>query len=272
MTGGRGGRERQLNYSSLQPLMSDEESRRTKAGKIIAVLEHFLGSLDGKTVVDLGCSTGIIAEAIAERGARVIGLDIDELGLASARRQRERAALFAAADGEMLPVRTGAADVVVFNHIYEHLVDPVPVVAEITRVLARSGVAYLGLGNRLGVVEPHYRLPFLSWLPRPLADAWVRRTGRADGYHERFLVRGQLERLFSGFRLWDYSLTIVTNPGAFGATDIVQPRAGRAFAALPLAMQRAALLLLPTYVWIGALSDAAPQSRSSVQPTRLRLR
>ena len=63
----------------------------------------------------------------------------------------------------------------VLNHIYEHVVDPDAVLREIRRVLAPDGVVYLGLANRLGVVEPHYRLPFLSWLPHgPLADRYVR--------------------------------------------------------------------------------------------------
>ena len=73
----------------------------------------------------------------------------------------------------------GSVDVCVFNHIYEHVVDPDAVMAELHRVLADERVLYLGLGNRLGVMEPHYRLPFLSYLPRPMADRYMRVTGRA---------------------------------------------------------------------------------------------
>ena len=53
------------------------------------------------------------------------------------------------------------------------------------RVLADNGVLYLGLGNRLGIIEPHYKLPFLSYLPPSLADRYVRASGRADHYYER---------------------------------------------------------------------------------------
>jgi len=44
-------------------------------------------------------------------------------------------------------------------------------------------------GSRLALIEPHYRLPFLSWLPRPLATAYLRLSGRGSSYEGiRFLT------------------------------------------------------------------------------------
>jgi 2-polyprenyl-3-methyl-5-hydroxy-6-metoxy-1,4-benzoquinol methylase len=44
-----------------------------------------LPGLDGRTVLDLGCAAGDLAWAFAGRGARVIGMDLDEECLRAAR-------------------------------------------------------------------------------------------------------------------------------------------------------------------------------------------
>lgn len=79
-------REAQLAYCELEDQMTDESSRRRKPQKITAVLRHFFGreDLEGLKVVDLGCSTGYIADELAELGAKVVGVDIDVPGLAQA--------------------------------------------------------------------------------------------------------------------------------------------------------------------------------------------
>jgi SAM-dependent methyltransferase len=249
-------REKQLAYSEQQALMLDETSRRAKAGKIAVVLEHFLGrdSLSGLRLLDIGCSGGIVASELHKRGASVIGVDIDVPGLAKARARFGDAISFLCTDGERLPLAAGSVDVVVLNHIYEHVVDPWTLAAEMARVLAPHGVAYLGLGNRLGVMEPHYRLPFLSWLPRPLAHRYVRALGRADHYHERFLVRRNLRRLFEAFDVWDYTLPVLTDPERFRAGEAVPGPASR----LPTALLRALVPLIPTYIWIGTHGGLEP--------------
>ncbi|MGH8799679.1 MAG: bifunctional 2-polyprenyl-6-hydroxyphenol methylase/3-demethylubiquinol 3-O-methyltransferase UbiG, partial [Casimicrobiaceae bacterium] len=43
------------------------------------------GGLAGKTVVDIGCGGGILAEAMGEAGASVVGIDLSEPALAVAR-------------------------------------------------------------------------------------------------------------------------------------------------------------------------------------------
>ncbi|GII82722.1 hypothetical protein Ssi03_07120 [Sphaerisporangium siamense] len=268
----------QLEYSEFQAAMLDEAKRRRKAAKIIAVLAHFLGRdagdgpvLDGRRVADIGCSAGFIADELAAAGAeRAFGIDIDVPGLRKAAERFGKRVAFVCADGTALPFPDGSMDVLVFNHIYEHVVDPDAVIKEMRRVLADDGVLYLGLGNRLGVIEPHYKLPFLSYLPPALADRYVRSFGRADHYYERFRTRGGLRRMLAGFHVWDYSLPVLASPERFAGAELFPGPAGRAaqatLARAPRAALRALLPVVPTYLWVASKTPRRPLGPALPQP------
>jgi SAM-dependent methyltransferase len=260
-------RERQLAYSSIQSRMLIGEERRQKARKILTVLRYHLGrdDLAGLRIVDIGCSLGWFVETAVEDGATAIGLDIDLPGLAMARTERDPRAAFLAADGEALPFRDESVDVVIFNHIYEHVVDADDVMAEVRRVLKPGGIAYLGLGNRLGLVEPHYKLPFLSWLPHRAADRYVRAFGRADSYYERFRTLRGLKRMTSGLHVYDYSFAVVADPSVFASQDI----AGGVSSAISRRLgpgRRVARWLLPTYIWVAGKDTHEPRGSGAALP------
>ncbi|MEO6880692.1 MAG: class I SAM-dependent methyltransferase [Mycobacteriaceae bacterium] len=261
---GRGERSAQLAYSELQGEMGNEAGRRAKAAKIIAVLTHFLGrdDLTGLRALDIGCSTGFIADELHRTGATVTGLDIDEPGLAAARKRFGDAVDFQCAPGDGIPLPDGSVDVVVFNHIYEHVVDADAVMADIRRVLAPDGVVYLGLGNKLGVVEPHYKLPFLSWLPAGLADRYVSASGRAPSYYERFRTRAALRRMCSGLQVWDYTYTVLSESVRFGADDMVPRRLAEA----PPQLWRALQPVIPTFIWVGTPGGSRPAGAPTTSP------
>ena len=243
------GRQEQLAYSELMGKMLDEQGRRTKARKIIAVVRHALGvaDLSGLRALDVGCSAGFIADEVALAGADTVGVDIDEPGLAAARERFGERVDFQVARGEALPFPDASFDVVVFNHIYEHVVDPEAVVAEIRRVLSPRGVLYLGIGHKHQILEPHYRLPFLSWLPQGVADRYMRVTGKGEHYYEHYYTRAGLQRLFEAFDLWDYTLPVLADPQAFAGDDLIPAWASR----IPEHAFRLALPLVPTYIWVG---------------------
>ncbi len=250
-------RPKQLAYSELQPKMLVEEERRTKAQKIVSVLRHFFGTPDlgGRAVLDLGCSTGFITDELDRAGARVTGVDIDEPGLARARARFGDRVDFVNADATSLPWPDGSVDAVICNHVYEHVVDPEGVLAEIRRVLRPDGAVYLGLPNRLTLIEPHYKLPSLSWLPPAAADRYVAATGRADRYHERMRTPAGLRRLCRGLRVWDYTGTVLAEPARFHAEDMVPAR----LRSVPPVVWRALHPIIPTYIWVGTLGTDAPR-------------
>lgn len=252
----RGEREEQLAYSELMDKMLDEGVRRQKAAKILAVLRHALGvdDLSGLTALDVGCSAGFIADELARAGATTHGVDIDEPGLAKARERFGERVAFHLARGEDLPFAENSLDVVVLNHIYEHVVDPVAVLADIHRVLRPGGVLYLGIGHKWQILEPHHRLPFLSWLPAPLADRYLRLAGKGDHYYERYATPRGLRRLCAAYDVWDYTLPILADPQRFAGEDMVPAAVSR----LPEPVLAALLPLVPTYVWVAFKGERHP--------------
>jgi 2-polyprenyl-3-methyl-5-hydroxy-6-metoxy-1,4-benzoquinol methylase len=177
----------------------DPESRRIRGARILAVLEDF-GAVDvtAARILDIGCSAGLMTEAIAKRGACVVGIDVDADALlhAAARGGSPR---YVAASGERLPFPDECFDAVVCNHVYEHVSDARALMNEAHRVLRDGGACYFAGGHTLQLIEPHHRLPLLSWLPRPLAGMWLRSLGRAAHYEERFVAPWRLEALLAVF-------------------------------------------------------------------------
>ena len=104
-----------------------------------------------------------------------------------------------------------------------------------------DGVCYFAGPNKYEPVEPHYGLPFLSWLPRRLADRYMRITGKGDTYPEKPFSRTRLAYLLTDFAVTDYTGKIVADPGSFKATDILPP------GSLKLAIARAVLRLAPFF-------------------------
>jgi SAM-dependent methyltransferase len=189
-------------------------SRRTKAEKIIRVLEGELQSTSHCSLLDVGCSQGQITQRLAKDFRFVVGVD----------RDREMAGRqvdfhFVQADGGQLPLPSSYFDVVLLNHVLEHVASSEELLNEVWRVLKVGGLAYLACPNRYSVIEPHYRLPFLSWLPRPLADLYVRVAGCGHGYLDHLPSYWQLMRWTRRFSVKNVSVALLKHPGRFFADD-----------------------------------------------------
>jgi SAM-dependent methyltransferase len=229
--------------------LADPAVRRRKALKIAAVVADFEPRpLCDLRCIDVGCSAGAIASVLAERFGEVLGLDPDEPAIELARRRHTRGNLrFEVGTPDALAGRVAPADVIVCNHVYEHVHDQARLVESILGLLRPGGCVYFSAGNALMLFEGHYGLPFLSWLPPSAASAYLRLSGRGDVYQERHLTLLGLRRLLRRFEVRDYSVRVLAEPGRFAADELRLPMLPSRLVGW---LAVASYPLLPTYVWM----------------------
>ncbi len=106
----------------------------------------------GKKLLDVGCGGGILSEAMAQRGARVTGIDMGQAPLAVARLHALESGLdmdyrqITAED--LADAMPGTFDIVTCLEMLEHVPDPASVVAACARLVKPGGDLYFSTINR----------------------------------------------------------------------------------------------------------------------------
>jgi 2-polyprenyl-6-hydroxyphenyl methylase / 3-demethylubiquinone-9 3-methyltransferase len=133
--------------------------------------------LAGKTVLDIGCGGGILAEAMARRGARVKGIDLSDKALKVAQLhllESRLAVEYEPVSAEDLAGRTPAAyDAVTCMELLEHVPDPGSMVRACAQLARPGGHVFFSTLNRnpksylFAVIGAEY---LLRLLPRGTHD------------------------------------------------------------------------------------------------------
>ncbi len=121
-----------------------------------------LGDIRGKSVLDVGCGTGLFARAMMRRVARVWGIDISEKEIEIAKGEC-RGADFRVGSASRLPYGSGRFDIVLIALAFTHFDDMDSALGEVRRVL-----------------RPHGRLVVSD--SNPVVDATTRIDGRPRTY------------------------------------------------------------------------------------------
>jgi ubiquinone/menaquinone biosynthesis C-methylase UbiE len=130
-----------------------------------------LPPLSGQTVLDLGCAVGDLAAELAQRGARVIGVDANPELLAVARERRIPNAEFLNADLETLP-DVGLVDGIWCSFAAAYFPELGPTLAEWKRLLKPEGwIALTEVDDLFGhePVEPETRSLLATYVQDALA-------------------------------------------------------------------------------------------------------
>jgi 2-polyprenyl-6-hydroxyphenyl methylase/3-demethylubiquinone-9 3-methyltransferase len=136
-------------------------------------IERQCGGLKDRRVLDIGCGGGILAEALAQRGARVTGIDMAEMSLDVARMHLGESGLdidYQLITAEEFADRHAAEfDIVTCLEMLEHVPDPASIVDAAARALKAEGKLVLSTLNRnpkafaLAILGAEY---LLGLLPR----------------------------------------------------------------------------------------------------------
>jgi 2-polyprenyl-6-hydroxyphenyl methylase/3-demethylubiquinone-9 3-methyltransferase len=156
-----------------------------------------LAGLAGKRVLDVGCGGGILAEAMAARGAQVTGIDLGEANIEVARLHLLESGLdvdYRCMAVEALATeQPGGFDVVTCMELLEHVPDPGSVIAACARLARAGGPVFLSTLNRnpkaylFAIVGAEYvmgMLPkgthdFAKFIRPSELDRWLRAAGLA---------------------------------------------------------------------------------------------
>ena len=134
-------------------------------------------ALSGKSVVDVGCGGGILAESMARKGARVTGIDLSEKALKVADLHGMESGVqvrYEKIAAEDLAAREpGQFDVVTCMEMLEHVPDPASIVHACTAMVKPGGHVFFSTLNRnpkaylFAIIGAEY---LLRMLPRGTHD------------------------------------------------------------------------------------------------------
>ena len=150
-------------FSALASRWWDSESEFKTLHDInpirISYIEQQCAGLEGKKVLDIGCGGGILAEAMAARGAEVTGIDMAEASLEVARLHLLESGL--EVDYQLTMAEQFCAehrqqyDVITCMELLEHVPDPSSIIISAAQALKPDGRLLLSGHRRRGVCLEH---------------------------------------------------------------------------------------------------------------------
>lgn len=184
-------------------------NRKSKAKKIVAILEEEKGGdLKDCIILDIGTGNGEIANYLASIAKQVISIDITL-------NPTVKGSYDYLISNENLPFKSASIDIVISNHVIEHVENNTLHIKEISRVLKQAGIVYLATPNRLWPWEVHYKLLLLHYLPNKI---FIKLLKTFKLYHEdlNLLSWKQLRRLtINNFSLSIYCDKVTKEPDKY---------------------------------------------------------
>lgn len=158
---------------------------------------------------------------------------------------------FQLVEGTILPFQDETFDAVISNHVIEHVGDlkaQMEHLDELKRVLKKNGIGYLAVPNRWMLIEPHYQLIFLSWLPKRFRSPYLRLSGKGKYYDCEPLQKHEIESMFNQVNLKYKNLCISALRLTF---DIEMPNSlgARILKLIPDSILKLFFPIIPTLIY-----------------------
>jgi ubiquinone/menaquinone biosynthesis C-methylase UbiE/uncharacterized protein YbaR (Trm112 family) len=183
--------------------------KRRRAQRFRAAFERMLDrhtSTPHRTLAacDLGCGTGAGLVSLAANYQQVVGLDISMSALIVAKKLVESEGLtncvLVRGTALKLPFADGIFDYCMAINVLEHIFEPLTMLSEVHRVLAKGGVFTGDSRNRFDLFfpEPHVKLRWVGFLPRRWMKPYVRWRKGIEYEHTLLLSYRDLKRALTG--------------------------------------------------------------------------
>jgi 2-polyprenyl-3-methyl-5-hydroxy-6-metoxy-1,4-benzoquinol methylase len=162
-------------------LVVDPEAENNTHAFALGMIGH------NKRVLEVGCATGYFTKVLAERGCKVVGLEIDPGAASLAEQWAERVVVGDVDNTELWDlVDDESFDVVTFGDVLEHLRDPLAILRKAATKLKPEGFIVTSLPN---VAHGDVRLALLR------GSFEYRDIGLLDRTHIRFFTRQSVREL-----------------------------------------------------------------------------
>ena len=147
--------------------------RNLKAKKILEIISKNK-KIDKKTsILSVGVGSGLMEDYVKSLGIDIKGVDVVDSRL-------KKSFSFKLIINEKLPFKENTFDIIISNHVIEHVLNQDKHLAEMKRTLKHNGLIYLATPNKYSIIEPHYKIPLLSWFNQKQADKIIRLFKRND--------------------------------------------------------------------------------------------
>lgn len=166
------------------------------------------GEVAGRTILDAGCGSGTLSQALRDRGATITGIDVSA-GMLTLAKQRlgDDVRLRLADLNDPLPFDDGSFDDVIASLVLHYLEDWAPALAEMRRVLGPAG--------RLFVSVDHPIVAYTIQEPRPdyFANTSYEFEWEFGGRRVPMrLWRKSLQQMLDAFTSAGFRVTSITEP------------------------------------------------------------
>jgi ubiquinone/menaquinone biosynthesis C-methylase UbiE len=160
-------------------IKSQCEAVENAKSNVISFLKRY-STLNGRSVLEIGCGFGGCSVALALEGAKVTAVDLDSNALDVAKLRAKEHGVeigFNKCDARNLAYESNFYDCVICIQVLEHIPkgDNVKALKESFRVLKKDGIIYIDTPNQYFPKDEHDTgLWFIHWLPKRISIPYAR--------------------------------------------------------------------------------------------------
>jgi 2-polyprenyl-3-methyl-5-hydroxy-6-metoxy-1,4-benzoquinol methylase len=155
--------------------------------EVIILAEKNTGKkIQDMVVLDVGSGFGGYSFELEKYAKQVVGVEPDTHAYSAAVKEarfKKSKVEFHNALIECFSTKT-RFDLVLSLTTIEHMPDQQASFKKILSLMNKNAMLYVTAPNKWWIVEQHYGLPFLSWLPVPLANFYVKQMHKADSFQD----------------------------------------------------------------------------------------
>lgn len=184
--------DRPPDYYKQRVWLQDLKVIQSGVREVIKTVEAYLKK-NPKTlnVLDVGSGEGEFAIEMAKKFKKVIGVEPFKEAYEYAKRHILRNMTNVSfVNSKIENYNTKEKfDLVLAITIFEHLADQKKAFDKIFSLLKKGGIIYITAPNKYWFWEEHYALPFLSWLPLPIANRYLKLFTGVSSYEDSSYAR-----------------------------------------------------------------------------------